>query len=335
MENCTLRLLSEIKEYGRAASSVFLDGPYAGERIITTASGEKVYNPELADVWESPGLISENGTYGEIRPTQFGNLFDENLTMAPRLVILGGGHISLPLSRIGRMLDFYVTVIDERPEFANRERFTDADEVISADYADSLSHTGKYKNTYYVVVTPGHIKDTLCAGIILANDFTYFGMIGSRAKVASVRKVLEGQGISPQKIDTMHAPIGIPLGGQTPAEIAVSIAAELVLVRNRAGTMEIQREIPDKAVDRSILVSIVKRVGSSPRGTGSKMLAGPDGWIAGTVGGGAVEYAALKKCAEMLAHGDAFHTEEYDLSDVSGLGMICGGKITLLYENMS
>jgi len=125
------------------------------------------------------------------------------------------------------------------------------------------------------------------------------------------------------------------LGGQTPAEIAVSIAAELVLVRNRAGTMEIPREIPDKAKAPSVLVTVIKKQGSSPRGTGSKMLAGPDGWIAGTVGGGAVEYAALKKCAEMLARGDAFHTEEYDLSETSGLGMICGGKITLLYEILS
>ena len=338
MENSTVRLLSEVKEYGKAQSAVFLSGPYAGERMIVTASGERICNPErteLEDLWNSPDLFAENETSGAIRPTRFGDLFIENLTMAPRLVLLGGGHIALPLGRIGRMLDFYVTVVDERPEFANRQRFADADEVILSDYAEALSRMGKYKNTYYVVITPGHIKDTLCAEAILRHEYSYFGMIGSRTKAAAVRKTLEDRGLDPKKIDTMHAPIGIMLGGQTPAEIAVSIAAELVLVRNRAGTREIPREIPDKAQALSVLVTVVKKEGSSPRGTGSKMLAGPDGWIAGTVGGGAVENAAQKKCAEMLARGDSFHTEEYDLSDASGLGMICGGRVTLLYEILS
>ncbi len=338
MENLAVRFLSEVKKSGSAQSAVFLDGPYAGERLIVTASGERIYNPDRtdpADIRENPALFPENEMNGVIRPTRFGNLFIENLTMAPRLVLLGGGHIALPLSRIGRMLDFHVTVIDERPEFADRARFSDADEVILSDYADALSRMGKYKNTYYVVITPGHIKDTLCAEIILTYEYAYFGMIGSRAKVASVRKTLEDRGIDPGKINTMHAPIGIPLNGQTPAEIAVSIAAELVLVRNREGSRELAGEIPDKAGESSVLVTVVKKEGSSPRGIGSKMLAGPDGWIAGSVGGGAVEYAALKKCADMVINGEAFYTEEYDLSDASGLGMICGGKITLLYENLS
>ena len=233
------------------------------------------------------------------------------------------------------MLDFRVTVVDERPEFASRERFPEADEVVLSPYADALSDLGKYKNTYYVVVTPGHSRDTLCARIILTYEYSYFGMIGSRMKVESVRKTLEEQGADPRKIDTMHAPIGIPIGGQTPAEIAVSIAAELVLERNREGHREIPGEIPDRAREGSVLVTVIKKEGSSPRGTGSKMLAGPDGWIAGTVGGGAVEYAALQKCAGMPAQGESFDIEEYDLSDKSELGMICGGRVTLLYESLS
>jgi len=338
MENSTVRLLSEVKKYGRAQSAVFLDGPYKGERLIMTCSGDRLYNPDRTDlknIWEKPDLFTEDEANGVVRPTKFGSLYYESLATAPRLVILGGGHIALPLSRIGRMLDFHVTVVDERPEFANQQRFSDADEVILSDYAEALSRMGKYKNTYYVVITPGHIKDTLCAEVILTYEYTYFGMIGSRIKVASVRKTLEDRGADPKKIDTMHAPIGIPLNGQTPAEIAVSIAAELVLVRNRAGTREIPREIPDKGQAPSVLVTVVKKEGSSPRGAGSKMLAGPEGWIAGTVGGGAVENAAIRTCAEMLSRGDAFETQEFDLSDASGLGMICGGRVTLMYENLS
>lgn len=338
MENFAARLLSEVKEYGSVRTAVFIDGPYAGERLIVTASGERICNPDrrgLADVFDRPELFSQSGAGSGILPTEFGNLFAENLTMAPRLVILGGGHIALPLSRIGRMLDFFVAVVDERPEFANRERFFDADEVILSDYANALSRMGKYKNTYYVVITPGHIKDTICAEMILSYEYMYFGMIGSRTKAASVRRTLEERGIDPKKIDTMHSPVGIPLNGQTPAEIAVSIAAELVLIRNREGGREVQREIADKARAPSVLVTVVKKDGSSPRGTGSRMLAGPDGWIAGSVGGGAVESAALRKSAEMLAQGEVFAAEEYDLSDSSGLGMICGGKITLLYEVLS
>ena len=153
-----------------------------------------------------------------------------------RLILCGGGHVSLEVAHIARRLEFELVVIDDRPEFASRERFSMADQVVCAPFWEALDALGSRESDYYVILTRGHAHDRDCLEHVLRGKYAYAGMIGSRTKVAAVKAALEAAGIAREILDGVHSPIGLPIGAQTPAEIAVSIAAELVWERARRGS---------------------------------------------------------------------------------------------------
>jgi xanthine dehydrogenase accessory factor len=155
----------------------------------------------------------------------------------PELVIVGAGHIARPLCRIGAMLGFRVRVLDDRPEFATRERFPEAEEVRRADFADPFRGLAVGPDTHLVLVTRGHrydyeaLRRLLLGGALPA----YVGMVGSRRRVRAALEQLVREGIPRERLLRVHAPIGLDIGAETPEEIAVAIAAEIVRVR-RGGT---------------------------------------------------------------------------------------------------
>lgn len=150
------------------------------------------------------------------------------------LIILGGGHIALPLAKLGRFLDFQITVVDDRPSFANSFRFAEADEVICEDFAKAIEKLTFDINTFVVIVTRGHDSDKECLGKVLKTSQrpAYVGMIGSRKKVAAIMNALQDEEISKERLDTVHSPIGLDIGAQTPEEIAMSILTEIIMVKH-------------------------------------------------------------------------------------------------------
>jgi xanthine dehydrogenase accessory factor len=158
--------------------------------------------------------------------------FLEPLQYAAELIIFGAGHIGAALSKIGNMMEFSVTVIDNRKEFAAKEKFPWAARVIANDYQETLSELVFSDNTYIVIVTHKHIHDVEILEYCAQRSFRYLGMIGSRTKVGKAFQQLRDKGIDEEIIQRIHAPIGIGIGANTPAEIALSIAAELVAVRS-------------------------------------------------------------------------------------------------------
>jgi xanthine dehydrogenase accessory factor len=158
-------------------------------------------------------------------------IFLEPLHPAPRLIIFGAGHIGTALAQIGRMLDFSVVVVDNRPEFANRERLPWADTVIAEDYQSALKKILPLDNAYVIILTHKHAHDFEILERCVQQTFHYLGMIGSKTKVAKAFQQLREKGIGEAVIQRIHAPIGVDIGANTPAEIALSIAAELVAVR--------------------------------------------------------------------------------------------------------
>jgi Xanthine and CO dehydrogenases maturation factor, XdhC/CoxF family len=144
------------------------------------------------------------------------------------LVIAGAGHISQKLCPMAKLLDFRVTVIDQRSEFANAERFPLADEVIVGPPADIASLVRLDDRTHVVIVTHGHLFDMDALRAVATSPVAYVGMIGSRTKVRTVMRDLEAEGVPAEALARVHAPIGIDLGGQTPGEIAVSILAQII-----------------------------------------------------------------------------------------------------------
>ena len=159
------------------------------------------------------------------------NLFLEPMASTPMVYILGGGHVSLPLARLITTLDFKLVVCDDREEFANAERFPEADEVWVRDFRSVLDEVDLGPDAYVVIVTRGHIFDKDVLAQALKQNPAYVGMIGSRRKRDMIYQALLQEGYSQEKINQVHSPIGLSIGAETPEEIAVSVAAELIQVR--------------------------------------------------------------------------------------------------------
>jgi xanthine dehydrogenase accessory factor len=151
-----------------------------------------------------------------------------------KLVIAGAGHIGWNLARMAGLLGFAVTVMDDRPSFANRERFPDADNVIAGDFVEILSGMPIDDQTSIVLVTRGHRHDEACLKAVVRSAVAYIGMIGSRRRVRTVLTHLRAEGFPRASLERIWSPIGLDLGAESPAEIALSILAEILKVRNVA-----------------------------------------------------------------------------------------------------
>ena len=159
------------------------------------------------------------------------HVFVEVQRRSPELLIVGGGHIAVPLAQMASLCDFAVTVLDDRPSFANKERFPSAAKVIAAPLRETVRDLPMDQDTFIILVTRGHSHDVDCLLEVLDRPVAYIGMIGSQRRVDAVFELLENEmGIDPRKFDRVYAPIGIAIGAHTPAEIAICIMAEVINV---------------------------------------------------------------------------------------------------------
>jgi xanthine dehydrogenase accessory factor len=159
--------------------------------------------------------------------------FLEPVIPLPRLIIAGAGHIGKALTKIAAMLDFEITVVDDRPEFANPENIQSADHILTGDIGKTIDEIEKGHDTYIVIVTRGHRDDAAVLQACIKSGAGYIGMIGSKNKVALMRKDFIKKGLATkEEWDRIYSPVGMAINSQTVGEIAVSIAAQLVKVRN-------------------------------------------------------------------------------------------------------
>ena len=147
-----------------------------------------------------------------------------------QLLIVGAGHIAVPLCQIAKILEFSSIIIDDRAEYANRERFPQAEEIIVAPFAAALADYPVNENSYIVLITRGHLYDIDCLTAVIDKPAAYIGMICSQRRKIGTFKLMQERGYSPQQLAKIFAPIGLPGGGETPEEIALSIMAEVVAV---------------------------------------------------------------------------------------------------------
>ncbi|KUO63142.1 MAG: xanthine dehydrogenase [Gracilibacter sp. BRH_c7a] len=160
-------------------------------------------------------------------------IFIDPIYPQERLIIFGGGHIALPLVSIAKLLDYQVTVIDDRPSFASPDRFPQADNVLCQDFTKAIREASFDRNTYIIIITRGHQHDKTCLEESLKQPQpAYIGMIGSKRKVYSLFQELRLSGCDEDRLDRVYAPIGLDIGAQTPEEIALSIMAEVVMVNH-------------------------------------------------------------------------------------------------------
>jgi xanthine dehydrogenase accessory factor len=177
-------------------------------------------------------------------------VFVEPILPQPVAYIFGGGHISMALAKSASAAGFGIVVIDDREQFANKERFPMAQELYTS-YEDAFARLVPNAASYLVIVTRGHRDDMRVLAWAVRTRARYIGMIGSKRKVISVNQALEKEGYGPEEFSRVYAPMGLEIGALSPEEIAISITAELVAVRRNwssAQHKKLQREHREPAV---------------------------------------------------------------------------------------
>jgi xanthine dehydrogenase accessory factor len=216
---------------------------YPDGHIVGTIGGGAMEAAVIDQAVEAIAQGASRMVHYELRDPESGDLgicggtadvYVDVVASAPTLVVVGAGHVALPVAEIGHMCGFRVVVLDDRPEMASEERFPHATQRIVGDIAESLRAMPVHANTYIVIITRGHAYDEAALRAVIDSPAAYVGMIGSRRKVRTTFDRLLADGIAQTSIQRVHSPIGLNIGAQTPAEIAVSILAEIVMHRRKA-----------------------------------------------------------------------------------------------------
>ena len=249
-----------------------------------------------------------------------------------RLIILGGGHIALPLCQFAARCGFSVCVIDDRAEFANYQRFPEAKAVICNSFEGAIRDLSITPFDYVIIITRGHRSDADCLRQILPGvQPAYLGMIGSRRRVKAQLELLAEEGYDEEKLTE---------------EIAISIMAEVISYRRLPEFGKKDRFCNDSDVELSVLeylaentepkaiVTVIETKGSSPRGAGAKMAVSPLGKVTGSIGGGCSEAAVIRDAVSIIGTG-RYKIKEIDMTgDVAeNDGMVCGGIMRVLIED--
>lgn len=265
-----------------------------------------------------------------------------------RLIVLGGGHIALPVCEFAAKCGFEVYVCDDRPSFANDERFPWAEKVICDSFENAIRGLRITPYDYVVIITRGHVHDGDCLREILpGRQPAYLGLIGSKRRVRGLFDMLEDEGYSREYMNRICTPIGLDIGAVTPEEIAIAIVSEIISYKR----------LPEKNIDDSrhvnysdldlymmdyladnhdpkAIVTVIQTKGSTPRGAGAKMAVSPQGGVTGSIGGGCSEGAVIRDAIDIIGTG-TYRTAFIDMTGevAESDGMVCGGVMYVLIED--
>ena len=284
-----------------------LDGPAANAQLLL-CGGLPVWQNGTAALLQKKLTTLQSCTATGIVELDGQRVFTERFGAVPQLVVCGGGHVAAAVVKFAKLLGLPVTAMDDREEYAAQLRAAGADPVLCAPFAQALTSVHGSSETYFVVVTRAHAFDVDCLQLILQKPAAYVGMMGSRGRAALVRRQLLEAGLDAERVEALHAPIGLAIGSQTAEEIALSILAQIVQIKNsRPQTEGFPQNILDAMAKSeaqqtpAVLATVIARHGSTPREVGAKLLLLPDGQNVGSVGGGIMEYHVLQTARTMLS----------------------------------
>jgi len=244
--------------------------PLAVATVVDTP-GEKLSMGDKLIVSEdgtSPGSLGDSNldrevisigkklaAYGEnqfFRASDGSQIYVEGFTTPPTLILMGGGHVNKAVSNLAATLGFRIFVVDDRPEFANKQRFPEAEEVLIAEYGKGLAKFLINSNIYIVVATRGHKYDDVALASAIQTPARFVGLLGSKRKSILIYKNLLSNDVPLERIQEVHAPVGLNIGALTPEELAVSIMAEIIMVR-RGGDgapMKMEKDYLTKVISK-------------------------------------------------------------------------------------
>ncbi len=318
-----------------------IDGENKGEKLVL--SEEKV-------IWKSQKCEFLSQNLKEIKKTcQQGiliiegqRIFCEQIGSPASLVICGAGYVSLAVIMIAKSIGMHVTVIEDRPKFADHARNAGADVVYCESFGKGLAGIEGGQDTYFVVVTRGHRYDKECLEAILQKPYAYLGMMGSRRRVTAMKEQLLQNGNDPNDVEKIHMPIGLSISAESPEEIAVSIMAEIIMVKNqKRKASEYSREMIRYLTGQTggelkkVLATIVEKHGSAPRKAGTKMLILENGQTIGTIGGGCAEANVIREGMFLMdrTHKDS-ELMKVHMSGEEMQEMMCGGNMEVFLEKI-
>lgn len=313
-------LLFHALQKGDVIRKTLISGPSVGCEELTQDGQLLAWRYDSEPDWES------------------GEVLTELLQTDVELVMCGGGHIALELATYARRLGYHTTIIDEREEYCNHERFP-SENCLCAPFEEVFECKQNWIRPYFVIATRGHQFDQVCLEKILALPHRYIGMIGSKTKVAATFSNLLNQGFTQAQLDQVHSPIGLPIKAVTAAEIAISILAQIIqTARLTPQAVQLDRNLlTHLAQSRQsyVVARVIEKNGSAPCEVGFQLVVFEDGTVEGTIGGGAVEAKAIETAKLMQSdHTISEQVANYNLSNAkaSELGMICGGMVRVLFQ---
>ena len=159
-------------------------------------------------------------------------LYEENLGFIDTAYIIGGGHVGLAVSQAMKFIGFHVVVFDHREDVFTMQQNVYADEKVIIDYSDIAKHIEEGNKSYVIIVTPAHSGDEAALGSVIRMNLRYLGMMGSKRKIKTVFNNLTKKGIDKLLFEKVHSPIGLEIEAETPEEIAISIASEIIQIKN-------------------------------------------------------------------------------------------------------
>lgn len=323
--------------YNCKGGTVFTDGP--DKSIFTPIPEKKV------GIWQ----MEQRGKRIE--------WMIEPFTPPPTLIIFGSGHIAGYLATMARFLSFRVLIVDDRPEYANPQKFTQADEIHCGPFPDIIEQIPFHSQCYAVIVTRGHRTDAVCLANLLARPIPYIGMVGSERKIRFIFELLEEQGLDPRKQANLFSPVGLDFHSETPQEIAFSILAEIQQYRS-GGTgrplssldqtdkvhpydeKRMRQDIELFSVMANAMeegkkfasLMIIHTSGHVPRGVGSRAIVWEDGRIYRTVGGGRRENEMMEIALECLKSGTTHREEVHFSGAYHDVQPVCGGRYSIFIQ---
>lgn len=304
-----LSLYRALQAADRAAGCVLAtvpDGAAAGSQLLLYG-GEIIWQNGAADFLQRNQNALQACTATGFLTLEGSRVFVERFGAVPQLVVCGGGHVAASVVKLAKLLGLPVLAMDDREEYAQKLRDAGADTVLRAPFAQALQTVPGGAETYFIVVTRAHAYDVDCLKQILQKPAAYVGMMGSKGRAALVRRQLLEAGLDAERVEALYAPIGLSIGSQSAEEIALSILAQVVKIKNArtqtegfpAAVLEAMAQA-DAASAPTVLATIAARHGSTPRDVGAKMLVLPGGKTVGSVGGGIMEYHVLQAAQAML-----------------------------------
>ena len=263
-----------------------------------------------------------------------------------RLILLGGGHVSQAVAELGDFVGFQVAVADDRPDFANSDRFPKAKTILCDSFEAAITRLELRRSDYVCVLTRGHRWDRACLQTILrGTQPAYLGMIGSKKRVKGLISELLDEGYDPAALAALHSPIGLSIGAVTPREIAVAICAELIAHRRSLGRDDtvlaetaadvgVLAFLADAALPKALLV-VLSATGSTPAKAGAVMVTDKLGNCRGTIGGGCAEAAALGQARRIIGTGSRkLLRVDLTAEDAAKEGMVCGGEMVVFVADV-